>query len=275
MFFQKAYKNLLIAKQCFFSFSDKDTLSKEIESNIDYNSGRWLPKEHCQFIEAIFLFGNEWRKVERYIKTRTSAQARSHAQKFFINLQKRFVDENIQKLSMLNLNENISLDFYLIKFAITHLNCSNVTQLFQNIKIDCFDYYYKDEDKYKFYLNLQKITNTYKEKNDNVGTTNIQEHCLQYLKEKFIKLILNLLHSTRIHIRKLEPLTICNENNDNIITNLCSQPLIEGEQKDDNDSETNNPFNLGTFENEKNASTSPSNNNEFYLYDFDNIFNFN
>ena len=84
-----------------------------------------------------------------------------------------------------------------------------------------------------------------------------------------------LLHSTRIHIRKLEPLTICNENNDNIITNLCSQPLIEGEQKDDNDSETNNPFNLGTFENEKNASTSPSNNNEFYLYDFDNIFNFN
>ena len=135
MFFQKAYKNLLIAKQCFFSFSDKDTLSKEIESNIDYNSGRWLSKEHCQFIEAIFLFGNEWRKVERYIKTRTSAQARSHAQKFFINLQKRFVDENIQKLSMLNLNENISLDFYLIKFAITHLNCSNVTQLFQNIKI--------------------------------------------------------------------------------------------------------------------------------------------
>ena len=59
-----------------------------------------------------------------------------------------------------------------------------------------------------------------------------------------------MLHSTRIHIRKLEPLTICNENNDNIITNLCSQPLIEGEQKDDNDSETNNPFNLGTFENE-------------------------
>ena len=275
MFFQKAYKNLLIAKQCFFSFSDKDTLSKEIESNIAYTSGRWLPQEHCPFIEAIFLFGNEWRKVERYIKTRTSAQARSHAQKFFINLQKRFVDENIQKLSMLNLNENISFDFYLIKFAITHLNCSNVTQLFQNIKIDCFEYYYKDEDKYKFYLNLQKITNTYKEKNDNVGTTNIQEHCLQYLKEKFIKLILNLLHSTRIHIRKLEPLTICNENNDNIITNLCSQPLIEGEQKDDNDSETNNPFNLGTFENEKNASTSPSNNNEFYLYDFDNIFNFN
>ena len=46
MLFQKAYKNLLIAKQCFFSFSDKDTNSKEIEANIDYNSGRWLPKEH-------------------------------------------------------------------------------------------------------------------------------------------------------------------------------------------------------------------------------------
>ena len=98
----KKYFNLLISKQCFFSFSEQDSLSKDNEQNLEYNSGRWLTQEHYKFIEAMFLYGNEWRKVERYIKTRSSAQARSHAQKFFINLQKKFLDEHIQKISLLN-----------------------------------------------------------------------------------------------------------------------------------------------------------------------------
>lgn len=34
-------------------------------------------------MEALSLFGKNWRKVEDYIGTRTSAQARSHAQKYF------------------------------------------------------------------------------------------------------------------------------------------------------------------------------------------------
>jgi hypothetical protein len=33
-------------------------------------------------------FGKDWRKVEQYVKTRTSSQVRSHAQKFFNKLQK-------------------------------------------------------------------------------------------------------------------------------------------------------------------------------------------
>ena len=85
-----------------------------------------------------------------------------------------------------------------------------------------------------------------------------------------MKLILNLLHSTRIHIRQLGPLKVCNESNANFISNICSQPLLEENEKE-NHSKTINPFNLGDFENE---TTSPSNNNEFYLYDFDNVFNF-
>ncbi len=47
----------------------------------------------------MFLYGNEWRKVQEYIGTRSSTQARSHAQKFFIRLKKRFSSESYPDLT--------------------------------------------------------------------------------------------------------------------------------------------------------------------------------
>ena len=41
----------------------------------------------------MFLYGNEWKRVQVHIKTRSSTQARSHAQKFFIRLRKKFLDD--------------------------------------------------------------------------------------------------------------------------------------------------------------------------------------
>lgn len=40
------------------------------------------------FLEALNLFGREWKKVADYIQTRSSAQIRSHAQKYFAKLEK-------------------------------------------------------------------------------------------------------------------------------------------------------------------------------------------
>jgi SHAQKYF class myb-like DNA-binding protein len=60
-----------------------------------YNNGRWQPEEHDKFIQAMYLYGNEWRKVQEYIGSRSSTQARSHAQKFFIRLRKKFDIDNI------------------------------------------------------------------------------------------------------------------------------------------------------------------------------------
>lgn len=34
-------------------------------------------------------FGKEWQKVQQHVNTRTSTQARSHAQKFFVKLDKK------------------------------------------------------------------------------------------------------------------------------------------------------------------------------------------
>lgn len=52
------------------------------------NQGRWTCLEHFKFLEALKLFGKEWQKVQKHVFTRTSAQARSHAQKFFAKLEK-------------------------------------------------------------------------------------------------------------------------------------------------------------------------------------------
>lgn len=53
-------------------------------------SGRWSKEEHHRFIEGLTKYGKNWKKVEEHIGTRTGAQIRSHAQKFFIRLTKEF-----------------------------------------------------------------------------------------------------------------------------------------------------------------------------------------
>lgn len=50
--------------------------------------GRWTPEEKERFVEGLQLFGKDWKKVEKYIGSRSGAQIRSHAQKFFINIEK-------------------------------------------------------------------------------------------------------------------------------------------------------------------------------------------
>ncbi len=56
-------------------------------------SGRWTREEHEAFLEGLKEFGREWKKVAKRIPTRTSAQIRSHAQKYFAKLAK---DEHLQ-----------------------------------------------------------------------------------------------------------------------------------------------------------------------------------
>jgi len=50
------------------------------------SSGRWTQEEHEAFLAGLKVFGREWKKVAQRIPTRTSAQIRSHAQKYFAKL---------------------------------------------------------------------------------------------------------------------------------------------------------------------------------------------
>jgi SHAQKYF class myb-like DNA-binding protein len=58
------------------------------KKEVTFQSGKWTDEEHEKFIEGILNYGNEWKKVQQIIKTRSSTQARSHAQKFFLRIKK-------------------------------------------------------------------------------------------------------------------------------------------------------------------------------------------
>ena len=64
-----------------------NTPGKVVESGQE-QTGRWTKQEHEAFLEALRMYGKEWKKVAAKVKTRTVVQTRTHAQKYFQKLQK-------------------------------------------------------------------------------------------------------------------------------------------------------------------------------------------
>lgn len=60
--------------------SDTDTKTKR--------TGRWTEVEHDAFLEGLEIYGKNWDKISRHIKTRSVIQARTHAQKYYLKLYK-------------------------------------------------------------------------------------------------------------------------------------------------------------------------------------------
>jgi hypothetical protein len=55
------------------------------------------------------LYGKEWRKVQQHVGTRTSTQARSHAQKFFVKIEKKNknLEDFLRELDLNNLEKDL------------------------------------------------------------------------------------------------------------------------------------------------------------------------
>ena len=66
----------------------------ENDNNNNIINGRWSQKEHLLFIKGCLLYGNYWKKVKKYIQTRSCSQIRSHAQKYLNKLNKKYYGNN-------------------------------------------------------------------------------------------------------------------------------------------------------------------------------------
>ena len=108
----------------------KNKKHKEVKAFL--NTGRWSVEEHTKFIEGLVEFGKNWKDVQNYVGSRTTAQARSHAQKFFL------------KLKMIK-NSILNIDF-------TNNNIKNLSDVIEEIKQKNEN----NEDEKKFIINTLK-----------------------------------------------------------------------------------------------------------------------
>ncbi|KAK7295136.1 hypothetical protein RJT34_18040 [Clitoria ternatea] len=55
----------------------------------------WTDQEHDKFLEALHLFDRDWKKIEAFVGSKTVIQIRSHAQKYFLKVQKNGTSEHV------------------------------------------------------------------------------------------------------------------------------------------------------------------------------------
>ncbi|BBN02320.1 protein Mp1R-MYB11 [Marchantia polymorpha subsp. ruderalis] len=55
----------------------------------------WTEQEHDKFLEALQLFDRDWKKIEAFVGSKSVIQIRSHAQKYFLKVQKNGTGEHV------------------------------------------------------------------------------------------------------------------------------------------------------------------------------------
>ena len=81
--------------------------NKKINKNNNPITGRWTSREHKQFLEGLNSYGDNWKKINDIIQTRSPNQIISHAQKFYLKFkyikdEKLGIDFTLNKINNIN-----------------------------------------------------------------------------------------------------------------------------------------------------------------------------
>ena len=149
--------------------TESDQLSSHTETSSSKNtihSGRWSHTENSLFLSGVAKFGNNWKKIQENIKTRTTTQARSHAQKIFIKIKNR---------NIIDIGSNISTIQELFSFLKSNQN-SNFDDIYKRIvllanedKKGARKHHKREKNKKKAKPFLVIHNPTIKEHNDNIS----------------------------------------------------------------------------------------------------------
>ena len=149
---QKENKVKFICKKReYFKVENIDKLKRELSKSENKNEGRWSKEEHNKFLEGISKYGTNWKKFKILIKTRSTLQIRSHAQKFYFKMKSckdNFLGIDFTLNSIHNIKDMISQ----IKSININYDILNVFNYLNN-KIDTN----KNENKFKKKVNKDTI----------------------------------------------------------------------------------------------------------------------
>ena len=243
-----------------------DSENKQKDSN--YNTGRWTEEEHKKFVEGILKYGNEWKKVQNVIKTRSSTQARSHAQKFFLRIKKDLnLYSQMNKNISLNSEQNNSDDNFSIKYFFEILNEND------NNKINMKNNKLSEQQKEKLLNFVSKFSNNNSNKeNDknNIFLNNGDSIKKGLNKKKILKQIIFDIKkdcSIRNDInskKKIDNIElICNnqlKKNDSFSTKSEGDSVFNGKKRELEFPEFNESFNINLFKTNFNIGLNNCNN---------------
>ena len=173
-------------------------------NNNNIINGRWSQKEHLLFIKGCLLFGNCWKEVQNYIQTRNCSQIRSHSQKYFYKLVKKYKDKIGKKLNKEEINKIVNK---------TKLSNKDM----ENAEMHILTIFKGNKEKNKENENDIKEINNIKENiiNNNFNSNKKKKKIMKPLEKEKIFEITKIPKEIKIQIKKNEINEIPDSNNEN------------------------------------------------------------